>query len=237
MKQIIYLCFCLFTLCITAQTPEAEEIVIDETTTIIDTDGKKTTILAVMDKLESGTHDLEPVFNTDGTLKEAKLIKLSPEEIQAMNASMEALEKEDMEKIGTIVPDFSFKDMNGKTYSKADLKGKVVVMNFWFIQCQPCVMEMPDLNKLVSKYKNNKNVVFLAPTFNEKDAVASFLKKITFNYTIAPNAESTVQSFGINSFPTSFVMDKEGKYELYLSGGIEHVNEPLELAIESALKH
>src|SRR6185312_613814 len=57
-------------------------------------------------------------------------------------------------KIGSEAPDFTVADLNGKMYKLSDLKGKTVVLNFWFTTCAPCVTEMPELNRLIEKYKN-----------------------------------------------------------------------------------
>ena len=54
---------------------------------------------------------------------------------------------------------FAAVDMNGNSYSLGILKGKVVVINFWFVECKPCVIEMPELNEIVEKYKSEE-VVF-----------------------------------------------------------------------------
>lgn len=62
---------------------------------------------------------------------------------------------------GCQMPDFEAKTLAGKILSRKSLKGKIVVMNFWFIGCKPCVAELPALNKLVQHYKA-KDIVFIA---------------------------------------------------------------------------
>lgn len=232
MKKIIVLCFLFISTFIAAQ----EELMIDENTPIVDEKGQKTSFNKVLPQLDSGEYTLEPVMNNDGTLKHAKLRKLSKVEQEEMNAFIAEMEANDRKYIGQDVPDFKFTDINGKTYSKADLKGKVVVINFWFIQCKPCTQEMPELNKLVEKYRQNKNVIFLAPTFNQKDKVLKFLKKKSFDYALIANAEETIKDFGINSYPTNIVMNKEGKYSMYMTGGMDHINEMITPHIEQALQ-
>lgn len=106
-------------------------------------------------------------------------------------------------------PDFSFKGMDGKTYSSADLKGKTVVLNFWFTACGGCVMEMPDLNELKKNYAG-KDVVFLAVTFDDNTKVESFLAKTKFDYTIIPNAKKMCNDYNIYGYPTSMVINAEG---------------------------
>ena len=62
--------------------------------------------------------------------------------------------------IGMNAPVFSVKDIQGNKKSLNSLKGKIIILNFWFIECKPCVREMPELNNLVKKYKND-NVEFI----------------------------------------------------------------------------
>ncbi|MEJ6791221.1 MAG: TlpA disulfide reductase family protein [Lacinutrix sp.] len=112
--------------------------------------------------------------------------------------------------VGEKALDFIVTDLNGKTIKLSELKGKVVVLNFWFTKCGPCVQEMPALNALVKEYKN-KDVVFLALTFNKKGVVENFLYETDFNYTIASNV---INMYGIQSYPTSIVINKKGKIVL-----------------------
>lgn len=232
MKKIIVLCFLLISTFINAQ----EELMIDENTPIVDEKGQQTSFSSVLPKLDSGEYTLEPVINNDGTLKHAKLRKLSKEEQQEMEAFLAEMEANDRKYIGQDVPDFKVTDINGNSYTKADLKGKVVVINFWFIQCKPCTMEMPELNKLVAKYHQNKDVIFLAPTFNQKDKILKFLKKKSFNYALIAEAEKTIKDFNINSYPTNIIMNKEGKYSMYMTGGMDHIDEMMTPHIEQALQ-
>ena len=53
---------------------------------------------------------------------------------------------------GSTLTELSFEDINGKNYNLNSLKGKIIVLNFWFIQCKPCVEEFPDLNKLKKEF-------------------------------------------------------------------------------------
>jgi len=57
--------------------------------------------------------------------------------------------------IGTPAPKFEIIDMDGNRINSENTKGKVVFLNFWFTTCKPCIMEIPDLNKIYQKYKNN----------------------------------------------------------------------------------
>jgi len=111
---------------------------------------------------------------------------------------------------GTTAPEFDLVDLQGNHYTLENLKGKVVVLNFWFIKCGACLQEMPDLNKLVEKYKD-KPIVFLAITHDEGTSVTEFLKKKEILLTVIPNEQKTIKNYQIQFFPTNIILDQEGK--------------------------
>lgn len=110
---------------------------------------------------------------------------------------------------GKALPDFELKDIKGNTVNSGNLRGKIVYINFWSVTCSPCIAEMPDLNKLVKKYRNNKQVVFIAIAPESKETIAKFLKSHTFNYTIISGA-AYFKQLGIEGYPVNFFVDKKG---------------------------
>lgn len=114
-------------------------------------------------------------------------------------------------------PEFTVADMDGKTVDLAEMEGKVVVLNFWFVGCKPCIQEMPELNRLVDKYKG-KDVVFLAFATDRIPAIKNFLTKTTFKYTIVPRARHIAKMFGVYTYPGHYVIDKNGIVRFYQKG-------------------
>jgi thiol-disulfide isomerase/thioredoxin len=100
-----------------------------------------------------------------------------------------------------------------------DWAGKTVVLNFWFIGCPPCRAEIPDLNKLALKYKDNPNVIFIAIALDESWEVADFMKKNPLAYHLVGDGRYYAKLFDINLYPTNVVVDKQGKVQLHYSGG------------------
>ncbi len=101
------------------------------------------------------------------------------------------------------------KDISGTQYSLRSLKGKTVVLNFWFTQCGGCITEMPDLNELQKAY-SGKDVVFLAISFDEAVKIKAFLPKHPFDYVIVPDARKVCTDYDIYGYPTSIVIDRNG---------------------------
>lgn len=134
---------------------------------------------------------------------------------------------------GEKMPAYSFTDIEGTTYSHEQLKGKIVVLNFWFISCVPCLKEMPELNKLVEKYKNNPEIAFLGLALDSESEIKEFLKKKKFNYKlIGHTGKFTRETMGIEVWPTSMVIDKKGTVQLSFSGNDEAEIKRLEKKIE-----
>ena len=114
---------------------------------------------------------------------------------------------------GTVLKELNFIDSNGNNFTLDSLKGKVIVLNFWFIGCKPCVEEIPDLNRIQEKFKD-KDVVFLAVTFDSKKKLEEFVKKKPFNFTLVPDSMKIIRQFYVNSYPTTLLIDKDRKIHL-----------------------
>ena len=107
--------------------------------------------------------------------------------------------------------DFTLSDLEGKPWHLRDLKGKVVLVNFWATWCPPCRKEMPDLQALYEKYKDQGLVVL---SISDEDAakVNPFIaeRKITYPVLLDPGRKVNT-AFVVEGIPKSFVYDREGK--------------------------
>lgn len=110
--------------------------------------------------------------------------------------------------VGAPLPDFNFKDINGNAISLQKLKGKPIVINFWFTACEPCIEEMPALNRLKEKYKNS-DVVFLSMSFENKKSVTDFLKKHSFSFTAIPDAREYCNNITV-IYPLTLFVNRHG---------------------------
>jgi peroxiredoxin len=117
-------------------------------------------------------------------------------------------------------PDMSLKTLDGREVRLSGLKGKLVVLNFWFVNCAPCRAEMPDLNKLVDSYRG-QDVVFLAIALDTAEMIRSFLQESSFKYEIVPNGQAASDAFGVAVYPTHVLIDKAGRIAHFLTGSAE----------------
>jgi thiol-disulfide isomerase/thioredoxin len=189
---------------------------------------------AFMKAMSTGDLIPDPFIDSNNEVKALVLRKATDfEKSHMIKMEDDVMSQKDMK--GKPALPFSVTDINGNNYSLEGLKGKVIVINFWFVECKPCVMEMPELNKLVDKYKN-KDVVFLGLAINQKDKIEKFLKATQYKYAIVPDAQETIQAYGVNSFPTHIVIDKNSSISFSTSGLGETTMEELEKVIKSLVE-
>lgn len=141
--------------------------------------------------------------------------------------------------------DFTASDMAGKRVSLSDLRGKIVVLNLWFINCPNCLGEIKALNEIVHDYRSNKDVVFLAPAASPKQELEAFLKKNPFDYQVLPDSIMMIlMKFGAPDsngevnvpFPMHYVLDRNGNTVVKMQGtkGVAAVRAELERQFPAA---
>jgi len=194
-------------------------------------EGKTITLDKFQEFITSGDYSIDPQLDAAGNVVEVGLIKLTDEDKIMASRLIEVMNEAE----GFPITPYNVTAIDGKNYSSEGQLGKVTVIKFWFKECAPCIEEMPKLNKLVSKYKGNEDVNFLAFGLDDKADIQNFLRITPFEYDIIPSAEPTRSAMNINGFPTHIVVNKEGIVSEYIQGGLMHIERELENAIEVAL--
>lgn len=126
-----------------------------------------------------------------------------------------------------------FRTIDNNVISSSDMKGKVVVFNFWFIGCRPCIQEMPLLNQLRKDYAQDSEILFLAPALDDQESLRKFLAKKEFDYTVIPDSKTLTQTFGIEGYPTHIVIDRNGVVVEVVLGALKDIDKKLQLAINN----
>jgi len=132
-------------------------------------------------------------------------------------------------------PEIETVDLSGEALKLSDFKGKLVVLNFWFIGCKPCIMEMPELNELVEEYKA-EDIVFLAVALDNALSIKEFLTKEKFDYRIIPEGRSIANDYDVYAYPTHLVIDTEGKVIFSQTGYSSNLKRALKKQIKELLK-
>lgn len=112
---------------------------------------------------------------------------------------------------GKQLPEFNFVDIRGNSYNSETTAGKIVVMNIWFIACSPCREEMPSLNRLVERYRNRDDILFLSLALDSKKELQKFLANTAFNYSVVSDQKSYItNNLKISLYPTQILINKQG---------------------------
>jgi len=110
-------------------------------------------------------------------------------------------------------PSFQLTTLDGRSISSAELRGRVVLVNFWATWCAPCRVEMPGFQTIYDRKRANGFVVLgISTDAGEPDGVKRFLADHGIDYPVAMAAGGVAQRFGgVNVLPTSFLIDREGR--------------------------
>ncbi len=117
-----------------------------------------------------------------------------------------------------MAPDFTLKDIDGKTVKLSDYKGKIVILNFWAVWCKYCLIEMPDFNELDKQLAEENNAVILAVDVQESEAtVKKYLNSNNIGLKVLMDTDGAVsQTYGVSGFPTTFFINKDGSLYTYI---------------------
>ena len=130
--------------------------------------------------------------------------------------------------------DFTAMDKDGKTVKLSDFKGKKVYINMWASWCGPCMREIPELEKVYQKYKDNKDIVFLSmtspndaefknqsPQDKSKDVILKKAKELGATYPVLFDVNDRfIINYAIRSFPTHIFINSDGTIGNRIAGGV-----------------
>ena len=153
------------------------------------------------------------------------------------------IEKLNKEKIDRPAIDFALKSLDGSTVKLSDLKGKVVVLDFWATWCGPCLSSFPSLQKVYDKYKENPNVVILALNTWERvkpeereQHVKDFIAKNKYTFPVLFDTD-VVSQYGVEGIPTKFIIGKNGniRFKDVGFGGAQEMEDKMEMQFSMLL--
>jgi peroxiredoxin len=163
--------------------------------------------------------------------------------VTPLAAGIPMIEGIKMLEAGTEAPDFSIKDTQGAAFTLTELKGKkAVVLVFWSIFCEPCRVEMPIVQKLYDKYKDEGlDMAAIALDGDPlKSSIVGFIKQENYTFRVlideldSKDMFKVADPYGVGGTPTVFLIDKAGKIVLAKAGQVKE--EELEKAIQTLMK-
>lgn len=187
-------------------------------------------ILMFTGKMNSVTGYLSKISGTTGAASEEKKENQKEKDTEKEDtSSKESTDSEngaqDEEKIAAV--DFTLKDQYGKEHTLSEYKGKTVFLNFWATWCPPCKAEMPDIQKIYESYdKEGEDALVVlgvaSPNIGgegSEEEVKAFLEENGYTYPVVMDTTGEIfSSYGISSYPTTFMIDRDGNVFGYVSG-------------------
>jgi peroxiredoxin len=106
-------------------------------------------------------------------------------------------------------PEIDINLLDGTTIKLSDYEGKTILLNFWFINCPPCLTEITSLNEIQRNYKD-KDVVIISIGLDDAERLKYVYTAKNIEYLVGSNGKSQGETYGVNVYPTSFLIDKKG---------------------------
>lgn len=135
--------------------------------------------------------------------------------------------------------DFNLPDLDGKPHKLSDYRGQVVLVNFWATWCPPCRREMPSMERLSQRLKDQPFVILAVNQQEDPDRVFVFTGQLdpAPSFPILFDRNSTVShAWGVLGLPASFIVDKAGRVVYRAMGGREFDHPEIEQAIRALLR-
>lgn len=134
-------------------------------------------------------------------------------------------------------PSLFLSDIKGQSIDVADLKGKVLFINFWATWCPPCIAEMPSIETLYSHFKRNDNVLFIMiDADNNPQKSMEFMKKNAWTIPVYFPGGNIPSDYFTGTLPTTVILDKEGRITFKHSGTANYNNEKFKNYLEELSK-
>ncbi len=191
---------------------------LDEHSLVKDSSGKKLDYTAWNSLVATGKYEVRVVVMPDGkgSLRLTKLTKAERAlKVAQMNKPAESPYFVTGEPLKIA---FKEKDITGQVWDSKRLKGKIVVINFWYVSNMLCRSQIPDLNEIAASYKNDPNVVFLSVAMDDKKTIEEFLQYNPFMYKHIEKGERISEKMGVINHPTDVIIDQEGKVQYHTTG-------------------
>ncbi len=168
-------------------------------------------------------------YGDDTNLIRNKLNEVPWSQFEADRRAFEAKYKTD---IPQIAPNLDISRWIGESLSLDQLRGKVVLLDMWALSCKPCIIALPDVQKVHDKFKDHGLIVIAVHSSGGNfKKISQFIEKNNYSFSVGVDAGKTLRSYAVFGIPSYYLIDKRG----CLVWGPEH-EVPSEELIESMLR-
>jgi peroxiredoxin len=140
---------------------------------------------------------------------------------------------------GKMATDFKLTSLSGQTVALSSLRGKVVFLNVWATWCPPCREEMPSIETLYEKFKDDKNFVVLAVSQDSdgRAPVASYVERHGLKFDVLLDPDNLVgEAYDVSGIPETFIIDQHGRIVAHHVGPYNWANPEIHEALQELIK-
>jgi len=153
--------------------------------------------------------------------------------VAVVNPSVKDTEK--MVSLSTTDYNWELESIDGKTNNLSEYKRKVIFLNLWTTWCPPCVAEMPSIQELYDKYKDNDQIVFLMVSNEKPEKIKAFMEKRGFNFPVRITRYQSPKPFHTESIPTTFLVSKSGRIVVRETGAANWGGDKMEKIVNDLI--
>lgn len=144
--------------------------------------------------------------------------------------------KNELIETGTIAPDFSTELNNNNIIQLSDLKDKIVILDFWYLGCPPCHQAMPELIDIQNQFEANDVIVIGINPYDRVGLINDLFENKEVNYFSSFLTQDIAELYGVQSYPTTIILDKEYKVSKVLVGWNKNFKSDIINTLESLIK-
>ena len=123
--------------------------------------------------------------------------------------------------VGAPAPDIALKDLQGQEVKLSDLRGKIVLLNFWATWCKPCKEEMPAMQASYEKLRDQGFVVLAVNELEDVEKVAEHIRTHGHTFLVVMDHDNRVANqYGVLGLPSSFLIDRQGIVREHIFGNL-----------------
>ena len=129
---------------------------------------------------------------------------------------------------GMVVPSIEYSDLSGKAWDLNQLKGKVVILNFWATWCAPCLEELPSLQTFQDFSTSNDLLILTINVKETPSKIQQFISRNGYTFPVIADRQGDIsKKWGVKLFPTSVVISAQGKPTWIVEGPVDWTNKEI----------
>jgi peroxiredoxin len=140
-------------------------------------------------------------------------------------------------KVGAAAPDFAAKSSSGRNVRLSELRGQVVLINFWASWCSPCRQELPLLNKIYTQYRSAGFMLLAVNVDDSRKDAEAMLKRLDLRFpTLFDGNKNVAKLYGVDTMPATLVIDRDGHVRFVHRGYLDGYERKYEQQVRELLK-